>query len=158
VPLREPRLFHVEVSVDGGSTPAGSTPGGRAPRCIVVHAALFGGVPRLYALSAERARRAIEELAALDGGFASPAEVDSASGWAIVEQEADVIPVPVGIVSAGDSAELRWTCPACGMAWSDQWSPEDELPVLLLCDCGGKADTWCLGEGEGRNKPGPDID
>ena len=140
---------------------AESTPGGGAPLCIVVHAALFGGVPRLYALSGERARRAIEELAALDADFAPPAEVplagDSASGWTIVEQEADVIPVPVGIVSAGDSSELRWTCPACGMAWSDQWAPEDELPVLLLCVCGGKANTWCLGERETRKKPGPDI-
>ena len=49
---------------------AESTPGGGAPLCIVVHAALFGGVPRLYALSGERARRAIEELAALDADFA----------------------------------------------------------------------------------------
>jgi hypothetical protein len=44
-----------------------------------------------------------------------------------------------------DGAKLCWTCPACGMAWSDPWSDEDELPVLLLCDCGGTANTWCLG-------------
>jgi hypothetical protein len=128
----------------------------------VVHAAVCDGVPRLFALSAERARRAIEELAVLDAGFAPPAgaplEGDLASAWTIVEQEADVIPVPVVIVSAGDSGELRWTCPACGMAWADEWSPEDELPVLLLCDCGGKANPWCLGEGEGRKQPGQDID
>ena len=26
-----------------------------------------------------------------------------------------------------------------------QAGPDDEFPVLLLCDCGGTANTWCLG-------------
>ena len=136
--------------MDPGSTAAGgSLPGGA--RRIVVHAALLDGVPRLYTLSARQAQRAIDELATLDESIAPlPSDIgtgDAGTGWRIVEQEVDVSPVPVAILSGAEGAELGWTCPACGTAWSDPWSDEDELPVLLLCDCGGTTNTWCLGEG-----------
>jgi hypothetical protein len=135
--------------MDPGSTSAGESLSGGVARRIVVHAALLDGVPRLFALSAKQARMAIDELATLDESVAPlPSDLgtgDTSIGWRIVEQEVDVFPVPVEIVSGAEGAELCWTCPACGMAWSDPWSDEDELPVLLLCDCGGTANTWCLG-------------
>lgn len=103
-------------------------------RRIVVHAAVRDGVSHLFALSEARARQAIGEI-----GDAS------AEGWEIAEQEVDVAEVPVAVVAAADGPELHWTCPACGTAWQDPFGPEDEFPVLLLCDCGGRANTWCLG-------------
>ncbi len=136
--------------MDHGSASAGATPRDGAPRCIVVSAAILDGVPRLFALSAERARLAIADLAALDPAFSEPAADGPAEegnrGWRIVEQEVDVIPLAVEVVMTADGTELRWTCPACGRAWCDEWAEQDELPVLLLCDCGGTANTWCLGE------------
>lgn len=107
-------------------------------RRIVVHAALRDGVSRLFALSEPLARQAIDEVAGPEGGHAEGA-------WEIAEQEVDVADVTVKVVAAADGPELHWTCPACGASWHDPAGPDDEFPVLLLCDCDGTANTWCLG-------------
>ena len=113
------------------------------PRRIVVHAALHDGAARLFALTAARAREAVAEIAGAEAG----------AGWEIVEQEAEVIDVPLDLVADAEGAAIRWACPACGTVWHDPAGPDDEFPVLLLCDCDGTADTWCLGHRVTAGRP-----
>ena len=108
-------------------------------RRIVVHVGQLDGHGMVFALSAVDARRALEE-----SGLPGAAD---RSRVTIVEEEADVVPVPVSVRTDAESGTLlRWTCPVCGADWQDEWSDADRLPVLLLCDCGGTRNTWCLGE------------
>ena len=127
-----------------------------AKRTVTVHVGQFDGKGWVFALSADLARKGVEE----SGLFCQPSEDgqglgnawsddDKSPGWRIVEEEAEVfvVPVEVGGDSSAGGAVLDWTCPACGTSWSDEWSAEDQLPVLLLCDCAGQHNTWCLGVG-----------
>jgi len=64
---------------------------------------------------------------------------DADSGWRILTQEIDapIIDVELKKGDPGDTAHVIWSCPACGKAYSDDWHPEDKMPVLLLCCCDG---------------------
>lgn len=59
------------------------------------------------------------------------------SGWRIVTKEINALKISVGVEMGGqgDTAHVIWTCPFCGERFSDEWRPDDTLPVLLMCGC-----------------------
>ncbi|MFN5186227.1 MAG: hypothetical protein ACK5GD_10600 [Planctomycetota bacterium] len=65
------------------------------------------------------------------------ASADNDSGWKIVAKEVNTLRIGVRVEmgSQGDTAHMNWTCPFCGEGFSDEWRPDDTLPVLLMCGC-----------------------
>lgn len=58
-------------------------------------------------------------------------------GWKIREEvvNAECILVKVNLGNQQETSHINWTCPACGISYSDDWGDHDELPILLICDC-----------------------
>lgn len=59
------------------------------------------------------------------------------TGWRIEERKVEVrvISVEVQSTQPGETAHVLWQCPCCKRFYSDDWGPDEELPVLLLCPC-----------------------
>lgn len=102
----------------------------------------------VYALTLDNAIASVKEHFA----FGNPSEDDYAvgeawasedndSGWKVVSREVDLpsIKVEIKTTSQGETGHVIWSCPVCGETYSDDWLPNDELPVLLMCGCNEKS-------------------
>lgn len=58
-------------------------------------------------------------------------------GWRIREEKvnAEYVDVEVHLGNQSDSSHVSWTCPSCGISFSEDWNDHDELPITLICDC-----------------------
>lgn len=69
------------------------------------------------------------------------------TGWEIVSKEADVQWIEVEIkVGEEETSHVAWICPVCKEVYSDAWTSNDCLPVLLSCGCNEKS-KFLLGSG-----------
>jgi len=74
---------------------------------------------------------------------------ESDSGWRIAEIEVDVsiIKIEILLSNQDETGHVAWLCPACGESYSDEWTADDKLPVLLMCGC-SKQTKFLLGVGK----------
>jgi hypothetical protein len=55
------------------------------------------------------------------------------AGWRIVERK---IATPIVFVEISEGVDhVLWECPFCRNSYSDEWRPDDHLPILVTCGC-----------------------
>ena len=107
----------------------------------------------VYSLAKEGVKALVEKHFA----FGDPAEDEYAvgniwasgdqdNGWRIVERKVavPVIGIELKTSQPDDTSHVIWQCPYCKRFYSDEWRPDDKLPILLLCGC-EEASKYLLG-------------
>lgn len=65
------------------------------------------------------------------------ASTGNEKGWRIVSRTVSMLEINVTLDLAGEVSlpHVHWQCPYCRKLYSDEWLPNDRLPVLLGCGC-----------------------
>ena len=65
------------------------------------------------------------------------ASTKTGSGWRIEENVVAAEPVAVELIPLGDDdlSHAVWQCPFCKRHYSEEWTSECSLPLLLRCGC-----------------------
>lgn len=102
----------------------------------------------VYALSSDEAIASVKEHFAYGDPSNNDYAVgniwasdDNELGWRINEMLVEAQEIEVEIKSGGDdeTGHVVWSCPICSEVFSDDWKPDDKLPVLLMCGCDKRA-------------------
>lgn len=113
-------------------------------RHVILYVGQWNGREYAFSLDAAHAKSltescfafgdpAVDEYALGNAWAAS----DDDPGWRIVTRPASLLEVGVSFQhdeEAGPS-HVHWQCPYCLKWRSDDWLPDDRLPVLLGCGC-----------------------
>lgn len=104
------------------------------------------GKDYVFALTEESAKALVESHFAFGNATESEyavgnvwAETKSDVGWRIRRDEVEAYPITVELLIADGEGNLSWICPFCETAYSDDWSKQDSMPILLRCGCTGKS-------------------
>lgn len=110
---------------------------------ITVYIGQWNGREYARALTFDKAKSAVQNHFA----FGKPSECEYAlgdtwatrtniTGWKIVELnvEVPIIAIQVKTSSRHDTAHATWQCPICKQFYSEEWRPDEDARLLLMCE------------------------
>lgn len=111
---------------------------------ITIFVGMWNDRAFVYSLSKERAKLLVEGHFAFGDPLTEEyafgnvwASEPQGNGWRIEERtiEVPLISVEIKSTQPGDTPRILWRCPYCNRFYSEDWGPDEELPVLLLRSC-----------------------